>query len=141
MIPWARRQLAKASRTCLPGPCAPEPPPFPGPGWRGAHAFWAVLKPGELTRLCGATCAIRVCVGVTLTFGSGKLATPCSRMQRENAYAAWPGPCEPCVAVVVGELEPHPAANPATATVSAVVVIICPVRMVDTCTGRPVTAP
>ena len=61
---------------------------------------------------------------VCVTFGSGKFATPCSRMQAEYLYALVaisPGPCRwaPEV-VVVGEAPPHPAASSATPPSAAV---------------------
>ncbi|HTU98119.1 MAG TPA: hypothetical protein VMF14_19870 [Solirubrobacteraceae bacterium] len=50
-----------------------------------------------------------------VTFGSGKLVTPCARMQRENANALAPGP--PCALAAApdneaddGEVPPQPAA-------------------------------
>jgi hypothetical protein len=49
------------------------------------HAFSAVLKAGELPTLAGAIIAILTDPppGVVVTWGSGKSATPCWRMQRE----------------------------------------------------------
>ena len=84
------------------------------------QAAWADLKAGwpEIEGLMPM--ATDVPLAEVVTFGSGKLLTPCLRMHAENWNADAGPPCAlaaaPDTEADDGELPPHPAAITATMT-------------------------
>jgi hypothetical protein len=127
--PWLRMQRANASIAAI---CARLGAEFwlwaPTRGMKCRQAPAAATKPGDW--LPNALFQVRPELGSFVVGGSGKLATPCARMQSVNLIAsfwklwiwAWVGG-EPARLTELGELEPQAvidaAATAATIAVSA----------------------
>src|SRR5215472_16240174 len=106
-MPWVRMHFAYSTAFCWSWALGgPEPPPGIS-DWHACRADWSAListLPSAGSRSC------------PLLFGSGKLGTPCERMQAANATApfcagelvgeaAWPDGCTDATPGSCGALE------------------------------------